>query len=57
MTGAGLPTRNRATPVRVSPRSPDEIEFGVVTDIETGPDGHLYVVSLSDGAIYEIARR
>ncbi len=28
--------------------------FGVVTDILTGPDGHLYVVSLSDGTIYEI---
>jgi glucose/arabinose dehydrogenase len=32
-------------------------EFGVVTDIKTGPDGHLYVVSLSNGAIYEIGRR
>jgi aldose sugar dehydrogenase len=31
--------------------------FGVVTDIETGPDGHLFVVSLSNGAIYEISRR
>jgi aldose sugar dehydrogenase len=28
--------------------------FGVGTDIQTGPDGHLYVVSLSKGAIYEI---
>src|SRR5688572_4763091 len=32
-------------------------DFGIVTDIETGPDGHLYVVSLLDGAIYEISRR
>ena len=32
-------------------------DFGVVTDIETGPDGNLYVVSLSNGAIYEIFRR
>ena len=28
--------------------------FGVVTDIETGPNGNLFVVSLSNGAIYEI---
>jgi len=31
--------------------------FGVGTDVQTGPDGHLYVVSLSNGAIYEIAGR
>jgi aldose sugar dehydrogenase len=31
--------------------------FGVVTDIETGPDGNLYVASISNGAIYEIFRR
>jgi glucose/arabinose dehydrogenase len=31
--------------------------FGVGTDVQTGPDGHLYVVSLSKGAIYEIQRR
>jgi glucose/arabinose dehydrogenase len=31
--------------------------FGVGTDIETGPNGNLFVVSLSDGAIYEIFRR
>lgn len=31
--------------------------FGVGTDIETGPNGNLYVVSLSNGAIYEIYRR
>ena len=30
--------------------------FGVGTDIVTGPDGHLYVVSLSNGAVYEIHR-
>ena len=28
--------------------------FGVGTDVQTGPDGHLYVVSLSKGAVYEI---
>jgi aldose sugar dehydrogenase len=31
--------------------------FGIVTDIETGPNGNLFVVSLSSGAIYEIFRR
>ena len=31
--------------------------FGVVTDIETGPNGNLFVVSLSNGAMYEISRR
>jgi glucose/arabinose dehydrogenase len=31
--------------------------FGIVTDIQTGPNGNLFVVSLSDGAIYEIFRR
>jgi glucose/arabinose dehydrogenase len=32
-------------------------DFGVVTDIKTGPNGNLFVVSLSNGAIYEIFRR
>jgi glucose/arabinose dehydrogenase len=31
--------------------------FGVSTDIETGPNGNLFVVSLSAGAVYEIFRR
>lgn len=31
--------------------------FGVGTDILTGPNGNLFVVSLSNGAVYEIARR
>lgn len=31
-------------------------DFGVTTDIETGPNGNLFVVSLSKGAIYEISR-
>jgi glucose/arabinose dehydrogenase len=31
--------------------------FGVVTDIQTGPNGNLFVVSLTNGAIYEISRR
>ena len=31
--------------------------FGVSTDIETGPNGNLFVVSLSNGTVYEIFRR
>ena len=31
--------------------------FGIVTDIQTGPNGNLFVVSLSDGVIYEIFGR
>ena len=31
--------------------------FGVATDIQTGPNGNLFVVSLSNGAVYEIFRR
>jgi glucose/arabinose dehydrogenase len=38
--------------------SMDEIvfgtDFGCITDIEMGPDGFLYIVSLSEGAIYRI---
>jgi glucose/arabinose dehydrogenase len=32
------------------------MNFGVGTDIQTGPDGNLYVVSLSKGAVYVIQR-
>ena len=32
-------------------------DFGIVTDIETGPNGSLLVVSLDHGTVYEIARR
>lgn len=31
--------------------------FGIGTDIQTGPNGNLFVVSLTNGAIYEIFRR
>jgi glucose/arabinose dehydrogenase len=31
--------------------------FGIATEIQTGPNGHLYVVSLSNGAVYEIFPR
>ena len=32
-------------------------EFGTTTDIQTGPNGHLYVVSLTRGAVYRIHKR
>ncbi len=32
-------------------------DFGVVTDVRTGPTGTLFVVSLSHGTVYEIFRR
>jgi len=31
--------------------------FGITPDIEQGPDGNLYVVSLTDNAVYRISRR
>jgi aldose sugar dehydrogenase len=30
--------------------------FGIVTDIETTPSGALFVVSLDQGAIYQVSR-
>lgn len=32
-------------------------DFGIGADIQAGPNGNLYVVSLSNGAVYEIFRR
>ncbi len=32
-------------------------DFGVTTDIQTAPNGNLFVVSLSNGAVYEIFAR
>jgi glucose/arabinose dehydrogenase len=32
-------------------------DFGVTTDIETSPDGTLFIVSLTRGTIYEVFRR
>jgi glucose/arabinose dehydrogenase len=29
--------------------------FGSITDIQTGPDGDIYVVSLENGSIYKIS--
>ena len=31
-------------------------DFGVITDIRTGPNGNLFVISLDQGAVYEIFR-
>lgn len=31
--------------------------FGITTGILTGPNGNLFVVSLTNGAVYEIFRR
>ena len=31
-------------------------DFGVTTDVETGPNGNLYVVSITNGAVYEVFR-
>ena len=28
--------------------------FGCITDIEFGPDGYLYVVSLSENTVYKV---
>jgi glucose/arabinose dehydrogenase len=32
-------------------------DFGIITDIETGPHGTLFVVSIDRGTVYEIYRR
>jgi aldose sugar dehydrogenase len=32
-------------------------DFGIITDIKTGPNGNLFVISLDRGTIYEIFRR
>ena len=31
--------------------------FGTTPDIKQGPDGNLYVVSITDGAIYKISKQ
>jgi len=31
-------------------------DFGIVTDVKTGPNGNLFVVSLDQGTVYEISR-
>ena len=31
--------------------------FGVATDIRTGPNGNLFVLSISNGALYEVRRK
>jgi hypothetical protein len=34
-----------------------ERNFGVGTDVQTGPNGNLYVVLLDRGVIYEVFRK
>ena len=31
------------------------MDFGIVTNIVTGPDGNLYVTSLTNGAVYMVS--
>jgi len=31
--------------------------FGIVTNIVTGPDGNLYVTSISNGAVYMVSHQ
>ena len=31
-------------------------DFAVITDIKTGPNGNLFVISLDQGTVYEIFR-
>ena len=28
--------------------------FGAITDVKTGPDGYMYIISITDGNIYRI---
>jgi len=32
-------------------------DFGITTDIQTGPNGNVFVVSLSNGAVYQISAK
>jgi hypothetical protein len=43
--------------LRVSAAVSFGTRFGIVTEIQTGPNGSLFLVSLADGVIYEISRR
>ena len=31
-------------------------DFGIITDIKTGPNGNLFLISLDQGTVYEIFR-
>ena len=35
-------------------RNLEHQNFGIVTDIVTGPDGNLYITSLSNGKVYMV---
>ena len=45
-----LPGRADAAPSVV------DADLAVRTDVQTGPNGNLFVVSLTDGAVYEVFR-
>jgi glucose/arabinose dehydrogenase len=55
-----LADRVADNPAKFDPTESESLQFGsgfgVGTDIQTGPNGNLFVVSLSNGAIYEIHR-
>jgi glucose/arabinose dehydrogenase len=52
---------NLFAPTKFEPTESDTLVigrgFGTTPDIEQGPDGNLYVVSITDGVIYKISRR
>jgi hypothetical protein len=59
--GPGLADRVADNTAKFDPTESDTLiigrGFGTTTDIEQGPDGNLYVVSLTDSAIYRISRK
>lgn len=61
LTASGLTGRVAENPQKDDLRGSESLligtDFGIGTDIVTGPNGNLFVVSLTKGAIYEIFRR
>jgi glucose/arabinose dehydrogenase len=61
LTASGLSGRVADNPRRDDLTGSESLligrDFGIGTDIVTGPNGNLFVVSLTKGAIYEIFRR
>ena len=58
-TRAGRPRRRQLWPSSTATESEtlSRHGFGTTPDIEQGPDGNLYVVSITDNAIYMISRK
>jgi hypothetical protein len=54
------PTRSPTTWAKFEPTESESLligsGFGITPAIEQGPDGNLYVVSLTDGVVYRISR-